>query len=77
MKKVCLKKMQNFAILFYFEILGGTRVGDIYIPPPVQPHCSSVSKGLPRLIITNIIIENFKSYAGKVTLGPFDHVSFF
>lgn len=54
--------------------VGGTRIGDIYIPPPVQPYCSTESKG-PRVIITNIIIENFKSYAGKVELGPFHHVS--
>ncbi|XP_055375705.1 structural maintenance of chromosomes protein 4 [Condylostylus longicornis] len=51
---------------------GGTRIGDIYIPPPAQPHCSTESKG-PRLIITQIENENFKSYAGKVTLGPFHH----
>lgn len=61
-----------------FEIFddeeGGTRIGDIYIPPPVKPYCSTESKG-PRLIITNITIENFKSYAGKVELGPFNHVS--
>lgn len=49
---------------------GGIRVGDIYIPPPVKAYCSSESKG-PRLIISNIVIENFKSYAGKVELGPF------
>uniref|UniRef100_A0A1B0CS89 Structural maintenance of chromosomes protein n=1 Tax=Lutzomyia longipalpis TaxID=7200 RepID=A0A1B0CS89_LUTLO len=53
---------------------GGTRIGDIYIPPPVPPYCSAESKG-PRLIITHIVNENFKSYAGKITLGPF-HQSF-
>lgn len=51
---------------------GGLRVCDIYIPPPVKPYCSSESKG-PRLIITDIYIEDFKSYAGKVRLGPFHH----
>lgn len=55
------------------EISGGTRIGDIYIPPPVPPYCSAESKG-PRLIITHIVNENFKSYAGKVTLGPFHQV---
>ena len=52
---------------------GGYRVGDIYIPPPIKPYCSAESKG-PRLIITKIENQNFKSYAGKVTLGPFHHV---
>lgn len=52
---------------------GGTRIGDIYIPPPIPPHCSTESKG-PRLIIRKIENNNFKSYAGKVILGPFHHV---
>uniref|UniRef100_A0A182J7N8 Structural maintenance of chromosomes protein n=1 Tax=Anopheles atroparvus TaxID=41427 RepID=A0A182J7N8_ANOAO len=49
---------------------GGTRVGDIYIPPPVPPYCSTECKG-PRLIIECISNYNFKSYAGHVMLGPF------
>lgn len=53
---------------------GGTRIGDIYIPPPIPPYCSTESKG-PRLIIKKIENFNFKSYAGKVVLGPFHHVS--
>ncbi|XP_011192502.2 structural maintenance of chromosomes protein 4 [Zeugodacus cucurbitae] len=51
---------------------GGTRIGDIYIPPPIPPHCSTESKG-PRLIIKKIENKNFKSYAGTVVLGPFHH----
>ncbi|XP_034472358.1 structural maintenance of chromosomes protein 4 isoform X2 [Drosophila innubila] len=51
---------------------GGTRIGDIYIPPPVPPHCSMESVG-PRLIIKQIVNYNFKSYAGEVILGPFHH----
>ncbi|XP_073826332.1 structural maintenance of chromosomes 4-like protein gluon [Musca autumnalis] len=51
---------------------GGTRIGDIYIPPPIPPYCSTESKG-PRLIIKKIENFNFKSYAGKVVLGPFHH----
>ncbi|XP_037957693.1 structural maintenance of chromosomes protein 4 [Teleopsis dalmanni] len=51
---------------------GGTRIGDIYIPPPIPPHCSMESTG-PRLIITKIINNNFKSYANTVKLGPFHH----
>lgn len=49
---------------------GGTRIGDIYIPPPVKPYCSSESIG-PRLIIHKIVNYDFKSYAGEVELGPF------
>uniref|UniRef100_A0A1A9X0Q7 Structural maintenance of chromosomes protein n=1 Tax=Glossina brevipalpis TaxID=37001 RepID=A0A1A9X0Q7_9MUSC len=51
---------------------GGTRIGDIYIPPPIPAYCSTESKG-PRLIIKKIENNNFKSYAGKVELGPFHH----
>lgn len=53
---------------------GGTRIGDIYIPPPVKPYCSSESIG-PRLIIHKIVNFDFKSYAGEVQLGPFCSVS--
>uniref|UniRef100_A0A2H1V4J8 Structural maintenance of chromosomes protein n=1 Tax=Spodoptera frugiperda TaxID=7108 RepID=A0A2H1V4J8_SPOFR len=53
---------------------GGVRIGDIYIPPAPKPTCSFDSKG-PRLIITHIVNENFKSYAGVEVLGPF-HKSF-
>ncbi|KAH8409526.1 hypothetical protein KR222_007722, partial [Zaprionus bogoriensis] len=53
---------------------GGTRIGDIYIPPPVPAHCSMESVG-PRLMIQRIVNNNFKSYAGEVELGPF-HPSF-
>lgn len=53
---------------------GGTHIGDIYIPPPVPPYCSVEHKG-PRLIIKKIENYNFKSYADKVILGPFHHVS--
>lgn len=54
--------------------LGGRHVAGIYIPPPIKPHCSTESKG-PRLMITKIVCEDFKSYANTVTLGPFHHVS--
>jgi hypothetical protein len=52
---------------------GGFRIGDIYIPPPPKPVCSTETTG-PRLIITHIENENFKSYAGKQVLGPFHKV---
>ncbi|XP_037708977.1 structural maintenance of chromosomes protein 4 [Drosophila subpulchrella] len=60
--------------LIFDDEEGGTRIGDIYIPPPVPPHCSMESVG-PRLIIAKIVNRNFKSYAGEVELGPF-HQSF-
>lgn len=53
---------------------GGTRIAGVYIPPAPPAVCSSESIG-PRLIITHIANENFKSYAGRQVLGPF-HKSF-
>lgn len=53
---------------------GGIRIGDIYLPPPPPPACTFDSNG-PRLIITHIENEYFKSYAGRTVLGPF-HKSF-
>eukprot|EP00092_Neocalanus_flemingeri_P022265 GFUD01024145.1.p1 GENE.GFUD01024145.1~~GFUD01024145.1.p1 ORF type:complete len:1283 (-),score=468.97 GFUD01024145.1:142-3990(-) len=53
---------------------GGIRIGDIYIPPPPLPSLTFDNNG-PRLIITHIENEFFKSYAGKQVLGPF-HKSF-
>ncbi|KAI5694321.1 hypothetical protein M8J75_014977 [Diaphorina citri] len=49
---------------------GGTYVGEVYIPP-IAPVCFADPTG-PRLIITKIVAFNFKSYAGYVTLGPFN-----
>ena len=53
---------------------GGIHVDGIYIPPPPPPSLTFECEG-PRLVITHIENENFKSYAGKQTLGPF-HKSF-
>ena len=50
---------------------GGIHVGsNVYIPPPPPP-ALTFDSDKPRLIITHIENENFKSYAGKQTLGPF------
>ena len=50
---------------------GGIHVGsNVYIPPPPPP-ALTLDSDKPRLIITHIENENFKSYAGKQTLGPF------
>lgn len=53
---------------------GGIRIGDIYLPPPPPPACTFDSTG-PRLVITHIENNFFKSYAGRQVLGPF-HKSF-
>uniref|UniRef100_A0A2P2HWI0 Structural maintenance of chromosomes protein n=1 Tax=Hirondellea gigas TaxID=1518452 RepID=A0A2P2HWI0_9CRUS len=53
---------------------GGIRIGDIYLPPPAPPACTFESNG-PRLVITQIENDFFKSYAGRQVLGPF-HKSF-
>ena len=47
------------ACLFYYW----SSTGDIYIPPPPAPACTLDNNG-PRLVITHIENENFKSYAG-------------
>lgn len=52
---------------------GGVRIGDIYIPPAPKPALTFDTTG-PRLIITEIVNENFKSYAGQQILGPFHKV---
>ena len=66
-------KFLNISENVYWMFLGGTRVGGIFIPPPVKPYCSAESKG-PRLVITHIENTNFKSYANTVSVGPFHHV---
>ncbi|CAH0546726.1 unnamed protein product [Brassicogethes aeneus] len=48
----------------------GTRVDGIYIPPPTKPTLSFDPTG-PRLIITKIVNNYFKSYAEEQVLGPF------
>lgn len=57
----------------YSDEEGGMRIDDIYIPPPPRNACNSESNG-HRLLITHIVNENFKSYAGKQILGPFHKV---
>merc|ERR1712156_596249 len=53
---------------------GGIRIDGIYIAPPPPPSLTFEADG-PRLVITHIENENFKSYYGPVKLGPF-HKSF-
>lgn len=49
---------------------GAIRFEDIYIPPPPATAFQANADG-SRLIITHIVNENFKSYAGVQELGPF------
>lgn len=53
---------------------GGIRVDDIYIPPPPRAACSVQTTG-PRLVITSIVNDFFKSYASQQKLGPFHKVT--
>lgn len=47
--------------------------GPIEIPPAPESVASYEVNG-PRLMISKIVNENFKSYAGVQTLGPFHKV---
>lgn len=50
---------------------GGLRVDDdIYIPPPLQA-VNQIQNNGPRLMITKIVNENFKSYGGTKVIGQF------
>lgn len=44
--------------------------GPISIPPPPVPVQAADSTG-PRLMISQIVTENFKSYGGMRVMGPF------
>jgi len=47
---------------------------DVVVPPAPENAMSFDGSG-PRLMITRIVNENFKSYAGTETLGPFHKAS--
>ncbi|XP_061935021.1 structural maintenance of chromosomes protein 4 [Apis cerana] len=50
---------------------GGIKIDDdIYIPPPLKENNKVDSNG-PRLMITKIVNQNFKSYGGTQIIGPF------
>ena len=54
---------------------GGIRVDDdIYIPPPLKT-INEIDVNGPRLMITKIVNENFKSYGGIQVIGPFHEVN--
>ncbi|NXL63759.1 SMC4 protein, partial [Chordeiles acutipennis] len=54
------------------EVLDNRSLEDILgsISPPPPPAMTNEA-GAPRLMITHIVNQNFKSYAGEQTLGPF------
>ncbi|NXK07123.1 SMC4 protein, partial [Herpetotheres cachinnans] len=54
------------------EVLDNQSLEDILgsISPPPPPAMTN-EPGAPRLMITHIVNQNFKSYAGEQTLGPF------
>uniref|UniRef100_A0A1A9ZJA3 SMC hinge domain-containing protein n=1 Tax=Glossina pallidipes TaxID=7398 RepID=A0A1A9ZJA3_GLOPL len=51
---------------------GYTYIDDVRIPSPIPSYSHTRNKG-PRLIVKRIENDNFKSFAGKVLLGPFHH----
>lgn len=59
--------------LTYSDEEGGMHVDGIYIPPPAKPACSVENNG-PRIIITKIVNNFFKSYGKGTALGPFHKV---
>ena len=69
---------EQFCWLFwwYISILLYPHVdyGPIEIPDMVQSVATYAADG-PRLMITQIVNENFKSYAGVQKLGPFNKVT--
>lgn len=51
---------------------GGVCIDEkMYIPPPPKKYFDLDANG-PRFMIDKIVNENFKSYAGKIEIGPFD-----
>lgn len=51
------------------EIFNGIR-----IPVELPPIVSAEKNAGPRMVIKNIVANNFKSYYGKVDIGPFHKV---
>lgn len=51
------------------EIFNGIR-----IPAELPPIISAEENIGPRMVIKNIVANNFKSYYGEVTIGPFHKV---
>lgn len=52
---------------FFLEMLGSR---------DVQPNLIAPDAVLKRLVISKMVLINFKSYAGKIEIGPFHKVQF-
>ena len=46
----------------------------VEVHPDASLPCAQPNNNQPRLIITKIVMNNFKSYAGVVEIGPFHKV---
>lgn len=66
----------EFAGLDLSDEEGGMRIDDIYIPPPPKSAGTAERTAGPRLIITKITNNFFKSYASQQVLGPFHKVKY-
>ncbi|CAG0921515.1 unnamed protein product [Notodromas monacha] len=51
---------------------GGQMIEGVYVPPPSKPALTLKPDG-PRLMITSVHSENFRSYGGVHHLGPLHH----
>ena len=45
------------------------------VPPRPTPFGEDLDVQRPRLVIHKMVLNNFKSYAGKIEIGPFHKVS--
>lgn len=66
--KIHMKFQQTFCLYFLFADFGPIEI------PPAPESVASYEVNGPRLMISKIVNENFKSYAGVQTLGPFHKV---
>lgn len=53
---------------------GGEIFNGIRIPVELPPVSSAEDNPGPRMVINKIVANNFKSYYGEVTVGPFHKV---
>lgn len=71
---IAKQKLHKQQVIWNFNInILFADFGPIEIPPAPESVASYEVNG-PRLMISKIVNENFKSYAGVQTLGPFHKV---
>lgn len=51
------------------ELFNGIKIPSIL--PPITPAAENCG---PRIVIDNIVVNNFKSFRGETTIGPFHKV---